>query len=140
MTVRIRWWPVLVVAVLLPLGCSFSHSSKSSSNSSASSSGSSSASSEGSESRYKKDVRDYTAAWAKSGGQLDAFQKKLGELAKQYGITNWEDNEITYRAIGEGLGKARVSKVQFEAYRDALGRSDPSKIKAIEKGYQSEKD
>jgi hypothetical protein len=136
MTFRIRWWAVLVVAVLLPLGCSFSYSSKSSSNSSASSS----ASSEGSESRYKRDVRDYTAAWAKSGGQVDVFQKKLGELAKEYGITNWEDNEITYRAIGEGLGKARVSKVQFETYRDALGRSDPSKIKAIENGYKSEKD
>jgi hypothetical protein len=133
------WWAPLVLAVLIHAGCSFSHSSKSSSDSSASSSRSSSASSEGSESRYKRDVRDYTAAWAKSGGQLDAFQKKLGELAKQYGITNWEDNEATYVGIGEGLADAKVSKVQFEAYRDNLARSDPAKAKAIQTGYDSRK-
>jgi len=138
MTSRPGRWRVLLVAMLLalPAGCSFSYSSKSSANSW----DSSSASSEGSETRYQNDVRDYTTAWVKSGGQLDAFQKKLGDLAKQYGVTNWEENEHSYVGIGEGLADAEVSDVQFETYRDNLGRSDPVKVKAIQKGYDARKD
>jgi hypothetical protein len=136
---RSGWWPSALVALLVSLsvGCSFSYSSKSSYKSSVSSSDSSSRSSESPETRYQHDVREYTAAWARSGGQIDVFQRKLGELAKQHGIANWEENDLTYEAIGQGLADSNVSKVQFEAYRDSLGRSAPAKIKSIQGGYDS---
>ena len=114
-----RWHPVgwllLLTVLLVPLGCSFSASSKSLSDSSASSSksssdssASSSASSSPGDSAYYDDVRSTTETYAKSGGPFDAYQKKLGDLAKDRGVTNWEENLGTYAAIGEGLGQARL--------------------------------
>src|SRR4030095_1416718 len=104
---------LLVAALLLPLGCSFSASSKSSSDSSASSSGSSSPDSR--ETQYRNDVRDYTASYVKSGGRMEDFKKRLGELARERDITNWEENTATYEGIGRGVGKAQA--------RAAEGRS-----------------
>lgn len=140
---RRRWHPVgwlLLLAVLLgPLGCSFSTSSKSSSDSSASSSRSSSPG----DSAYYDDVRTTTEAYAKSGGPFDAYQKKLGDLAQQHGITNWEENLGAYVAIGEGLGEAKASSGLAETFKDRLAPpgapSSNDKRSAIQKGYESKK-
>jgi len=140
--------PVGLVLVLLaalaciaPLGCSISASSDSSSDSSQSSSASSASSSpESKEKAYRDDVRDYTAAWAKSGGRLDEFQKKLGDLAKARGITNWEDNMATYDGIGQGLGKAKVSQVELDTYVQNLSGGNADKAAAIRKGYAATKE
>jgi len=123
-----RWRPagflLLLAVVLIPLGCSFSASSKSSSDSSASSSGSSS-------------------PYAKSGGPFDAYQKQLGDLAKQRGVTNWEENLGTYAAIGEGLGQAKATQGLVDTFKERLAPpSSPSsadKQTAIQKGYDSKK-
>ncbi|HTY80060.1 MAG TPA: putative lipoprotein [Candidatus Bathyarchaeia archaeon] len=134
------------VAALLALAlvgfqaCSFSTSSDSSSDSSASSSESSGSSSPGSkEAQYKNDVREYTAAYVKTGGQFDAFQRGIGDLAKKHGITNWEDSTLTYEGIGEGLGEARASEVQLKAYADGLAGQNAAKRAAMEKGYSAKK-
>ncbi|HVQ76222.1 MAG TPA: hypothetical protein VMT79_11885, partial [Candidatus Binatia bacterium] len=76
---------------------SSSDSSRSSFDSSASSSGSSSP--ESKEKAYRDDARDYAEAYVKSGGQFDAFQRRLGEIARKHDITNWEDNQATYVGI-----------------------------------------
>ena len=78
---RVVWWR-------RRSACSFSASSESSAASSESSAHSSESSSKSSspdskEATYRDDVRDYTEAYVKSGGQFDAFQKRIGELAKQ---------------------------------------------------------
>ncbi len=83
----------LVAMLVLTQACSFSASSKGSSNSSESSSDSSASSSrssspESAESQYKSDVREYTAAYVKTGGQFDAFRRGIGDLAKKHNITN----------------------------------------------------
>jgi hypothetical protein len=131
---------VLVALMALTAGCSFSASSAASSESSSASSESSSASSSpaSKETSYRDDVRDYTAAYVKSGGQFDAFQRRIGELAKQHDITNWEDTMATYEGIGAGLGRAKVSQVQVDAYKQNLGKGDPRKMEAIQKAYNSE--
>jgi len=136
----------LVASVLLigPLGCSFSDSSKSSSDSSESSSDSSASSSASSspaskESAYRDDVRDYTAAYVKSGGQIADFDKKLGELAKARGITNWEENMATYEGIGQGLGRAKVGQVELDTYVQNFARGDSARAQAIRKGYETAK-
>jgi hypothetical protein len=155
--VRRRWQPVsllLLLAVLLgPLGCSLSDSSRSSSDSSKSSSDSSKSSSDSSASssassspgdtEYFDDVRIATEAYAKSGGPFDAYQKKLGDLARDRGVTNWEENLGTYVAIGEGLGSAKASSGLVETFKDRLAPpgsvNSPDKRSAIQKGYESRK-
>jgi hypothetical protein len=124
---------LLIAALLLSAGCSISASSKSSSESSASSSGSSSP--ESKETQYRNDVRDFTAAYVKSGGRIEDFKRRLGELAKERGITDWEQNPVTYDGIGRGLGKAKVSQVELDTYTSNLAGSDQAKAKAIKDGY-----
>jgi len=129
---------LLIAALLLAAGCSLSASSKSSSESSASSSGSSSP--ESKETQYRNDVRDFTAAYVKSGGRIDDFKRRLGELAKERGITDWETNLVTYEGIGRGLGKAKVSQVELETYTSNLAGMDSAKAKAMKDGFEAEKD
>jgi len=125
--------------VLAPLGCSLSKSSSDSSGSASDSSASSSASSSpaSKESLYRDDVRDYTAAYVKSGGRIADFNQKVGELAKARGITNWEDNMATYEGIGQGLAKAGASGVELDTYITNLAGGDKNKAAAIRKGYES---
>ena len=97
-------------------GCSISASSvsswslsKSVRSSSHSSDSSSSSSPGAAEEAYREDVSDYTRAYVKSGGDFRGFQSDLARIAEEHGITNWEENLLTYTAIGEGLGSATVS-------------------------------
>jgi hypothetical protein len=124
------------------ISTSFSDSSESSSDSSESFSDSSRSSSESSspekkEASYRDDVRDYTAAYVKSGGQIADFDRRLGELAQKRGITNWEDNLATYEGIGRGLAKAGVQGVELDTYVTNLAHGDATKAAAIRKGYVS---
>ncbi|HTK93928.1 MAG TPA: putative lipoprotein [Verrucomicrobiae bacterium] len=139
-SLRVMLALVLLSAPLLAQGCSFSASSASSSNSSAASSESSSSSSPGNrEQRYMEDVRDYTASFVRSGGRLADFKTRLGEIAQQHQITNWEENLVTYEGIGRGLGKAKASQADVDTYTVNLAGNDPKKAEAIKRGYDAEK-
>lgn len=133
----------LATVLVLPLlGCSISASSwsisKSSRSSSHSSDSSSSSSPGAAEEAYAEDVSDYTKAYAKSGGgDFRAFQSDLARLAQEHGITNWEENAVTYEAIGRGLGRAKVSDAELMAYKRNLGGADATKMQAIQRGYDS---
>jgi hypothetical protein len=126
----------LLAASLLALGCSFSYSSQSSSDSSRSSSVSSSSSSPGhAERAYREDVREYTSAYIQSGGQIDAFRRKLSELAADRGITDWQTNLVTFEAIGLGLGDAKASEIQVDTFKTNLCGGDPERERAMQQGY-----
>ena len=128
----------LLLALLGLVGCSVSTSSESSAESSKSSASiSRSSASAGRKASYREDVRTYTAAYVRSSGPFDVFEKQLGELARQYGVTNWEDDEATYVGIGEGLGEASVGQAQLATYTTHLSRSDPLKMQAIQRGYDT---
>jgi hypothetical protein len=127
----------LLIVMMASAGCSISASSESSSESSASSSGSSSP--ESKETQYRNDVRDFTAAYVKSGGAFEEYKRRLGDLAKERGITDWETNLLTYEGIGRGLGKAQVSQVELDTYTANLAGGDPARMKAIKAGYDAEK-
>jgi hypothetical protein len=124
---------LLIAVMMLSAGCSISASSESSSASSASSSP------ESKETQYRNDVRDYTAAYVKSGGAFEEYKRRLGDLARERGITDWETNLLTYEGIGRGLGKAKVSQVELDTYTANLAGGDPARIKAIKDGYDAEK-
>src|SRR5262245_58048467 len=125
------------LVLLAPLGCSISNSVSDSSESSSDSSASSSPASK--ESLYRDDIRDYTAAYVKSGGRIADFNQKVGELAKARGITNWKENMVTYEGIGQGLVKAGAAGVELDTYVKNLAGGDPRKEAAVRRGYDSAK-
>jgi len=129
---------LLIPTLLVLVGCSLSTSSRMTSDFLDSSESSSrSSTSKERHSRYREDVRSYTAAYVRSGGQFDAFTKELGDLARRHGLTNWEDDQTTYIGIGEGLGDAAVGEAELETYKTSLSRSDPLKMQAIQLGYDT---
>ena len=135
------------IAVLGSTGCfksstsqasseSSSASSASSSRSSASSSGSSSASSR--EIPYERDVRDFTAEWVLTGSDVNAFERRVGAIAADNGITDWERDDATYEGIGRGLKKAGLSGQRFNDVSAKLSGSDPQRMQWIRKGFDDE--
>ena len=130
----------LVGVLILPLmtGCSLYTSSRSVSDSSDSSESSSrSSTSKEQRSRYPDDVRRYVAASATSTHGLDALEKRLGEIARSHAITNWEEDETTFVAIGRGLHDAGVDRARLDTYAAHFARSDPFRRQAMQHGYDA---
>jgi hypothetical protein len=101
---------------------------------------SSSSSPEETSSAYSDEVRSYTAGYARAGGLADdAYRRQLGEIAKKYGVSNWQDTKATFRAVGEGLGQAGVGQSQVDAYVNSLAAADTDKRKAVQDGYNAMK-
>jgi len=121
-------------------GCSFSDSSKSISDST-SSIISSPSSISGESKKYQNEIADYTMAYVKSsreGEDYNVFLKGISDIAAKDGITNWDQNLLTYRGIGMGLKKAKVKGIAYETYRKNFAKDDFKKMEAIQKGYESE--
>ena len=128
--------PTLLLSLalaFLPACSSFSASSKIVSSPFISSSKSSSP-----EQAYREDVRDYTAAHLQSGGTVDELRRQIGALATKHGITDWENNESTFRAIGAGLAKAGYRQVQVDAFKNNMAGT-PDQAKWMQKGFDSER-
>ncbi len=137
-----RTLPWLSFLILAFVGCSFVDSSESISDSSGKSSEGishsiSSSSPEDSKSAYRNDIRDYTSAYVKSGGQIDYFWRDVGTIAEKHGISNWEADNTTYVGIGEGLAKANVNSTELSVYKQHLTGFDQKKMQDIQKGYDS---
>ena len=131
-----RLHPVLIcTGVLLLAGCSISESVKSSFESSASSSASSSGSSSKESESYRNEVRDYTSAYVKSGGQFENFTSGLGSIAQRHKITNWEENKDTFVGIGAGLRAGSVTPEQFKVWQSNLSNGDSTKASWMQSGY-----
>lgn len=144
---QLKFFPlslVLALVVTSQAGCSFSKSSESSSDSSKSSFDivsspfkSSSDSSGDEKEEFENDVADYTAEFVTSStGTLDDFREHVGELAKDHGITDWENDRYTYVGVGRGLKKAKLGKPQISAFTESLSGNDPMKKQAIEDGLE----
>ncbi len=73
-----------------------------------------------------------------SGGEVGAFKRRVAEIAKQDGITDWEQDEGTYRGIGRGLKKAGLSGQRFSDVSANLAGSDPKRTQWIQKGFDAE--
>lgn len=128
--------PVLCgVGVLLLVGCSISDSISSPFESSSDSLASSSGSSSKERASYRNEVRDYTSAYVKSGGDFDNFTRGLDSIASKHKVTNWEADQDTYVGIGAGLKAAGVTKEQFAVWQTNLTKGDATKAAAMQKGY-----
>lgn len=129
-TIRVFLIAGLAIA---PLGCALSNSSDSISTSISSPFESSSGSSDAV--AYREDVREATYAYVRSGGELPAYQRRVGDLAEQRGITNWEEDEFTCASIGEGLRKAELQQAEARAFAARLFGADALQIEYVQLGY-----
>src|SRR5512139_103768 len=88
------------------------------------------------EAAYREDVRDFTAAHIQSGGSAEQLRREIGSLAARHGISDWERNESTYRAIGEGLAKAGYRQLQVDAFKKNIADT-PEQAEWLQNGYDS---
>ena len=122
-------------------GCSLSYSSGSISDST-SSIVSSPSSISGKSKKYQNEVADYTMAYVKSsqpGADYTSFLKGLSDIAAKEGVTNWDQDSLTYMGIGKGLKKADVEGVAYETYKRNFAGGNAQKMQQIQDGYESEK-
>lgn len=105
-----RLVPVLVFAGLAPSVACTSISDSSRSASKASSSLSTSSSEDEDDAVYMHKIRDYSYGYAKAGGDPQAFSRGISALAQRNGIHDWERDDNTCRAIGEGFRDAGAGR------------------------------
>jgi hypothetical protein len=143
MTVRFTAISIAILAFCFLGGCSNSSTTQASSESSSDSSSSpsrssgSSEKSEDGETAYERDVRDYTAAFAASDGDVESFQRDLSEIAGGYGMSDWERNEATFVAIGSGLAMAEVGDRRYRALAIELSNEDFERLALVKSGYET---
>jgi hypothetical protein len=136
---RTRSALALLLAALVACfaACSFSYSSKSISKSVSSPFKSSSDSSSGSsEAAYLDEVRSFTTGFATSGGDVTAFRRGVGSIAERRGIHDWEDDDATCKAIGEGLKRAGRTKDQARTFLGEVFAGRPERVAVAMKGFE----
>jgi len=129
---------IVAAALVLagPLACSFSNSSASSADSSGSSA-KSSGSSSGKEGTalFQQDVEQYTALYVEEGGRDEAgFLTGVGDLARHFGVSDWEAEPLTWEAIGRGLERSARSEAERNAYAQAWTDGDADRVRALGRG------
>jgi hypothetical protein len=132
---RLRPFLLGAIGALLLVGCSISDSVSSSFESSSASLASSSESSSREREAYRNEVRDYTSAYVKSGGQFDNFTRGLDSIASKHGVSNWEADQDTYVGIGAGLKAGGMNATQFDVWKTNLANGDATKASSMQKGY-----
>jgi len=156
MSARIASSLIISLALCLTVGCSKSSTTQasfgSSSDSSSSPFKSSSKSSGGDdekkekdggedkkETAFERDVRNHTTEFARSvtESDLDSFQRDLGVIAEDHGITNWEQFADTYVAIGWGLADSGLDDWSAQQLATALSDDDIGHLTLVQSGYES---
>ena len=72
------------------------------------------------------------------GADYTTFMKGLSDIAAKEGVTNWDQDSLTYRGIGKGLKKANIEGVAYETYKKNFAGGDANKMEEIQDGYDSE--
>jgi hypothetical protein len=91
------------------------------------------------ETSFQRDVRNHTAAFARSAGEPDlkSFQRDLSAIAEDHGITNWEQFADTYVAIGWGLADSGLDDWSAQQLATALSDDDIGHLTLVQSGYES---
>lgn len=139
-TPRLIAWLAVAGLVTGPLGCgSISGSSKSSSDIVSSpfkwSSASFGSDPQGA-AMYRQDVSELTVAFVDSGGELVAFQSRLGKVARDHGVSDWEADPNTYVGMGSGLRDAGLEGPAFEQWSQRLAAGQPERLEQIAYGHR----
>ena len=86
---------------------------------------------------YRRDVRDLTAACVAANVDAETFLVDLAGVAEHHGITDWERELDTYRAIGAGLQRSGVPEAGLRSVESHLGSAPPEVAVALREGYGS---
>jgi hypothetical protein len=89
------------------------------------------------ESAYERDVRQYTASWAATTSDTDGLQRDLARIAAEYGVTDWEQHDETYAAIGRGLGQGAEDREHALQLAVELADQDFHRLDLIRAGYEA---
>lgn len=85
---------------------------------------------------FQRDLREFTAQFAATpGGSREQFLRGVARIAEDHGVSDWESDAATPRAIGEGLRDAKLSQREMDAFVDGIGRERPEAQIALD-GYQ----
>jgi hypothetical protein len=128
---------VLCLLASLSAGCSISKSSETISDSLTSPFrwSSDSSGSDDDEQAYQRDLSDYAASYARSGGDLDAFRTAVRQRAAAQGISNWQEDAFTCASIGYGLQIAELDTAQVDQFAQDLLAGHPRGVQALYAGY-----
>lgn len=87
---------------------------------------------------YEDDVRGFTAAYMKSGGDPSQLRAEVSTVAAKHGVTDWEASKETYVGIGAGMAEAEVTSAELEAYKRTIA-TDDEQAQWMQEGYDSAK-
>ena len=85
---------------------------------------------------YEEDVAAVTVLYISREKTADEYQRQVTNIAKNHGISDWEQEQSTFIGMGKGLRRAGVNRTSisnlayFKSMADSLSYSD------IIKGYQ----
>lgn len=119
---------------------SFAKSSESISDSSTTDKNDSKTSVDSKGSRYENEIKDFTVTYLRTNSSYtnqNSFMKGISDVASQNGIVDWEANPKTYRGIGKGLKKAKISGAQYQVYKKKFTDGDSDKMDDIQEGYEN---
>ena len=86
---------------------------------------------------YQEDVRALAMAAVESGASGEDLLGHVGRVAVHHGITDWEVDALTYRAVGEGLALGGVDPRRARAFAEEIAGSDALALQAVLEGYES---
>ena len=70
-------------------------------------------------------------------GDYNSFLKGVSDIAAKQGVTNWDQDSLTYMGIGQGLKKAKVEGITYETYKKNFTGGDSKRMEEIQNGYES---
>lgn len=92
---------------------------------------------ESDEQSYERDVRETAATVVQGGGGGYELMRRLGPVAAEHGISDWEGDPITYRAIGAGLAQGGLSVNAFEQVSRDIAAGSQVRGQLLLEGYSS---
>ena len=86
---------------------------------------------------YREDVRVLAQGAVESGASGEDLLDQVGRIALHHGITDWEADEFTYRALGEGLALAGVDRNRARVFAEEVAGGDARALRAVFEGFES---
>ena len=85
---------------------------------------------------YEEDVAAVTVLYVSREKTTDEYQRQVTNIAKNHGISDWEQEQSTFIGMGKGLRRARVSKDSISNLPYFRTMADSSSYSEVIKGYQ----
>lgn len=86
---------------------------------------------------YYIDVRESAAAAIVAQASTDELLRSISRAATQHGISDWEAEQGSYVALGEGLRLAGLNEKQATTWISRLSDGNAETARLISKGFQN---